>query len=125
MQEVSHYARVPGDDWAAFPGQARQQLPLSLVALPGAAPVVLLSSRRLTVLRAIDWSTLAFFAAMFVLMASCLEQLVAAGLAGGSGPEPHSAPHGAGRGRAAEPADLQCAAGRTLPAGAASTRGCP
>jgi Na+/H+ antiporter NhaD/arsenite permease-like protein len=45
-------------------------LPLSLVALLGAAPVVLLSPRRLSVLRAIDWSTLAFFAAMFVLMAS-------------------------------------------------------
>lgn len=46
------------------------QLPLSVVALLGAAPVVLLSPRRLSVLRAIDWSTLAFFAAMFVLMAS-------------------------------------------------------
>jgi Na+/H+ antiporter NhaD/arsenite permease-like protein len=43
---------------------------LSLVALLGAAPIVLLSPRRLLVLRAIDWSTLAFFAAMFVLMAS-------------------------------------------------------
>jgi Na+/H+ antiporter NhaD/arsenite permease-like protein len=48
----------------------RLQLPLSLVALLGAAPVLLLSPRRLSVLRAIDWSTLAFFAAMFVLMAS-------------------------------------------------------
>jgi len=45
-------------------------LPLSLIALLGAAPVVLMSPRRLRVLRAIDWSTLAFFAAMFVLMAS-------------------------------------------------------
>jgi Na+/H+ antiporter NhaD/arsenite permease-like protein len=46
------------------------QLPLSLVAVLGAAPVLLFSPRRLSVLRAIDWSTLAFFAAMFVLMAS-------------------------------------------------------
>jgi Na+/H+ antiporter NhaD/arsenite permease-like protein len=46
------------------------QLPLSLVALLGSAPVLLLSPQRLSVLRAIDWSTLAFFAAMFVLMAS-------------------------------------------------------
>jgi Na+/H+ antiporter NhaD/arsenite permease-like protein len=46
------------------------QLSLSLVALLGAAPVLLLSPRRLPLLRAIDWSTLAFFAAMFVLMAS-------------------------------------------------------
>jgi Na+/H+ antiporter NhaD/arsenite permease-like protein len=45
-------------------------LPFSLVALVGATPVLLLSSRRLSVLRDIDWSTLAFFAAMFVLMAS-------------------------------------------------------
>jgi Na+/H+ antiporter NhaD/arsenite permease-like protein len=46
------------------------RLPLGLVALAGAAPVLPLSPRRLSVLRAIDWSTLAFFAAMFVLMAS-------------------------------------------------------
>jgi len=45
-------------------------LPLGLVALLGAAPVLLLSPRRLSLLRAIDWPTLAFFAAMFVLMAS-------------------------------------------------------
>ncbi len=50
-----------------------QQLPLSLVALLGATPVLLFSPRRLSVLRAIDWSTLAFFAAMFVLMASVWE----------------------------------------------------
>jgi Na+/H+ antiporter NhaD/arsenite permease-like protein len=49
------------------------QLPLSLVAVLGAAPVLLFSPRRLSVLRAIDWSTLAFFAAMFVLMASVWE----------------------------------------------------
>jgi len=46
------------------------QLPLSLVALLGAAPILLLSPQRLRLLSAIDWSTLAFFAAMFVLMAS-------------------------------------------------------
>lgn len=45
-------------------------IPLSTVALAGALPVLLFSPRRGQVLRAMDWSTLAFFAAMFVLMAS-------------------------------------------------------
>jgi len=45
-------------------------IPLSTVALAGALPVLLFSPRRVQVLRSIDWSTLLFFAAMFVLMAS-------------------------------------------------------
>lgn len=45
-------------------------IPLSAVALAGALPVLLFSPRRMQVTRAIDWSTLAFFVAMFVLMAS-------------------------------------------------------
>lgn len=43
--------------------------PLSWIALAGAAPV-LLSGRRWQVLRHVDWTTLLFFAAMFVLMAA-------------------------------------------------------
>jgi Na+/H+ antiporter NhaD/arsenite permease-like protein len=43
---------------------------LPLIALSAAAPVLLFSPRRFAVLRAIDWSTLVFFAAMFVLMES-------------------------------------------------------
>ncbi|MFM8330189.1 MAG: SLC13 family permease [Candidatus Methylumidiphilus sp.] len=43
---------------------------LSWIALGGALPVLLCSRRRLDVLRQIDWQTLAFFASMFVLMAS-------------------------------------------------------
>lgn len=43
---------------------------LSHIALAGAAPVLLASHRRLELLRDIDWKTLLFFAAMFVLMAS-------------------------------------------------------
>ena len=46
------------------------QLPLSLIALLGAAPILPLSPLRLRLLRAMDWSTQAFFAALFVLMAS-------------------------------------------------------
>ena len=45
-------------------------VPLSTVALAGALPVLLFSPRRGHVVRSLDWSTLVFFAAMFVLMAS-------------------------------------------------------
>ncbi|MBM2825392.1 MAG: arsenite permease [Dehalococcoidales bacterium] len=43
---------------------------LTYIALIAALPVILFSSKRLVVIRRIDWSTLIFFAAMFVLMAS-------------------------------------------------------
>jgi Na+/H+ antiporter NhaD/arsenite permease-like protein len=43
---------------------------LPLIAICAAAPVLLFSPRRFSILRAIDWSTLVFFAAMFVLMES-------------------------------------------------------
>ncbi|PKL70251.1 MAG: anion transporter [Methanomicrobiales archaeon HGW-Methanomicrobiales-1] len=49
---------------------ARMIITLPLIALGAAAPVLLLSERRWTVLRGIDWATLVFFAAMFVLMES-------------------------------------------------------
>lgn len=42
---------------------------LSYIALAGAAPLLLFSRRRFALLREIDWATLIFFAAMFVLMA--------------------------------------------------------
>jgi Na+/H+ antiporter NhaD/arsenite permease-like protein len=45
-------------------------VPLPLIALCAAAPVLLLSCRRFILLRNIDWPTLVFFAAMFVLMES-------------------------------------------------------
>jgi len=46
---------------------------LPLIALCAAAPVLIVSPRRLRLLRAVDWPTLIFFAAMFVLMASVWE----------------------------------------------------
>jgi Na+/H+ antiporter NhaD/arsenite permease-like protein len=46
---------------------------LPLIAICAAAPVLILSPRRAQVLRAIDWPTLVFFAAMFVLMESVWE----------------------------------------------------
>lgn len=43
---------------------------LTYIALAAAFPVLLLSPRRFTIVRGIDWFTLIFFAAMFVLMKS-------------------------------------------------------
>ena len=43
---------------------------LTVIALVAAAPVILFSRRRVEVIKYIDWPTLVFFAAMFVLMAS-------------------------------------------------------
>jgi Na+/H+ antiporter NhaD/arsenite permease-like protein len=42
--------------------------PLTLIALSGAAPVILASRDRAGLLWGVDWGTLAFFATMFVLM---------------------------------------------------------
>ncbi len=44
--------------------------PLPVIALMAAAPVILFSRRRFEVMKNIDWPTLVFFLAMFVLMAS-------------------------------------------------------
>jgi Na+/H+ antiporter NhaD/arsenite permease-like protein len=49
---------------------ARMMITLPLIAIGAAAPVLFLSGKRWTVLRGIDWATLVFFAAMFVLMES-------------------------------------------------------
>jgi Na+/H+ antiporter NhaD/arsenite permease-like protein len=44
--------------------------PLPLIALSAAVPVLIFSSQRIDLVRNIDWYTLVFFAAMFVLMES-------------------------------------------------------
>ncbi|ACL16014.1 SLC13 family permease [Methanosphaerula palustris] len=59
-------------------------VPLPLIALAAALPIILLSPRRFEVIRTIDWPTLVFFAAMFVLMESVwrtgfFQQFVSAG----------------------------------------------
>lgn len=43
---------------------------LTYIALTAALPIIMLSPRRLGIIRGIDWTTLIFFAAMFVLMQS-------------------------------------------------------
>lgn len=48
-------------------------LPLVAIAVIPAVPVLVLSRRRLEILRRLDWGTLVFFAAMFVLMAGVWE----------------------------------------------------
>jgi Na+/H+ antiporter NhaD/arsenite permease-like protein len=57
---------------ASFAG-GRILVTLPLIAICAAAPVLILSPRRAQVFKAIDWSTLVFFAAMFVLMESVWE----------------------------------------------------
>ena len=49
---------------------ARMVITLPLIAVGAAVPVLIFSKKRWTVLRGIDWATLVFFAAMFVLMES-------------------------------------------------------
>jgi Na+/H+ antiporter NhaD/arsenite permease-like protein len=46
------------------------ELPLVAIALAAAAPILLFSPRRVEIVRRIDWHTLVFFAALFVLMAA-------------------------------------------------------
>ncbi len=48
----------------------RMVITLPIIALAAALPVILFSANRMTILRDIDWATLVFFAAMFVLMES-------------------------------------------------------
>jgi Na+/H+ antiporter NhaD/arsenite permease-like protein len=48
--------------------QAGWNFRLSHIAVAGALPLLLFSRRRLAIVRRIDWATLIFFAAMFVLM---------------------------------------------------------
>jgi len=45
-------------------------IPLTAIAVAAAVPVLLLSPARAHIVRSIDWSTLVFFAALFVLMQS-------------------------------------------------------
>ena len=45
-------------------------VPLPVIAIAGAAPVILLSRKRVEIIRKIDWPTLVFFISMFVLMAA-------------------------------------------------------
>jgi Na+/H+ antiporter NhaD/arsenite permease-like protein len=52
---------------------ARMAITLPLIAIGAVVPILLLSRQRWTVLRGIDWCTLVFFAAMFVLMESVWE----------------------------------------------------
>jgi Na+/H+ antiporter NhaD/arsenite permease-like protein len=45
-------------------------LPLTAIAIAAALPVIVLSKKRMEILKGIDWRTLVFFGSMFVLMAA-------------------------------------------------------
>jgi Na+/H+ antiporter NhaD/arsenite permease-like protein len=65
---------------------------LTYIALVGAAPILLLSPRRFGIARRIDWPTLVFFAAMFVLMQSVWETGLFQSLLARSGADVASVP---------------------------------
>jgi Na+/H+ antiporter NhaD/arsenite permease-like protein len=56
---------------------------LTYIALAAALPIVVFSPRRLAIVRGVDWSTLIFFAAMFVLMQSVFDSTYFQGIIGG------------------------------------------
>lgn len=58
---------------------------LTYIALAAAAPILLFSRKRLTIVRQIDWSTLVFFAAMFILMQSVWDSGIFQSIINGSG----------------------------------------
>ena len=58
---------------------------LTYIAIAACAPILVFSGRRLEIVRHIDWHTLVFFAAMFVLMASVWQSGVIQGLMQGQG----------------------------------------
>ncbi|WP_343044992.1 SLC13 family permease [Methanofollis tationis] len=61
-------------------------IPLPAIAMVAAFPLVLFSSRRLDLLRQVDWPTLIFFAAMFVVMEGVRESGAVAGIFQDLGP---------------------------------------
>lgn len=58
---------------------------LTYIALAAAAPILFFSPRRVTILRQIDWHTLVFFAALFVLMEGVWRSGVIQGFINGAG----------------------------------------
>lgn len=59
-------------------------IPLTAIALAAALPVIVLSGNRTAILKNLDWSTLVFFAAMFVLMQSVWDTGIPESLAEGA-----------------------------------------
>ncbi len=68
---------------AGFLG-AGSLFPLTLIALASAVPVIVLSRGRIAIMKNIDWQTLVFFAAMFVLMQSVWDTGIPESLAEGA-----------------------------------------
>jgi Na+/H+ antiporter NhaD/arsenite permease-like protein len=66
--------------------------PLTYIALISALPILLFSSRRIEIAKKIDWQTLTFFAAMFVLMDSVWRSGIFQVMMAGSGADLASIP---------------------------------
>lgn len=60
-------------------------VPLAGIALAACLPIILLSPRRVEILRGLDWSTLVFFIALFVLMQSVWDSCLSLVIFPGSG----------------------------------------
>lgn len=65
---------------------------LTYIALAAAAPIIVFSPSRMKILKGIDWHTLIFFAAMFVLMESVWESGFFQSILAGSGADISSVP---------------------------------
>lgn len=74
VAKVVIFAAAPGTD-----------LPLTAIAVAAAVPLLVLSPRRTELVRKVDWTTLVFFAALFVVMAGVRESGALAGLQAGIG----------------------------------------
>lgn len=67
-------------------------LPLAVIAVAAAAPLLLFSPRRAELVRKVDWTTLIFFASLFVVMAGVRESGVLDGMLAGPGGAAPSVP---------------------------------
>lgn len=74
LAKVVVFAVAPGTD-----------IPLTAIAVAAAVPLLVLSPRRVELVRKVDWATLVFFAALFVVMAGVRESGALDDLMAGAG----------------------------------------
>jgi Na+/H+ antiporter NhaD/arsenite permease-like protein len=81
IAKIVIFAVAPGTD-----------IPLIAIAVAAAVPLLVLSPRRIELVRKVDWATLIFFAALFVVMAGVRESGALANLLTGTGEATPSIP---------------------------------
>ena len=69
-------------------GNSVTRVPLTLIAVAAALPIIVLSERRMEIIRGIDWRTLVFFGSMFILMAAVYATGYFQGMIPGEGSRP-------------------------------------